>query len=144
MNGVSVTIDEGVEFIEGSINVGSPGGGEDELDGVWATLNPPPTGFLSVNPEFFFPEHQWVEPLGNGRVMITFNLTPIDGGETTDGGALFNFQIKCTEPGTYTLGFQEFQDLPRTYYSDSTSAKHSWLDISNDFETMPNSFVVTE
>jgi hypothetical protein len=77
-------------------------------------------------------------------VRIDFNVTPVGGSETTDGGALFNFGLQFDHAGTYTLGFEEFHDVKRTYYSDGASNEYFWDDISNSYPGMPNSIEVRE
>ena len=79
-----------------------------------------------------------------GLVSYSFNLTPVHGGSTTDGGMLFNISLRFDSAGVYRLRFLEFDidGLPRTYYSDLSSAHHAWANISN--EGVPNTITVTK
>lgn len=136
MNGVGVTVDSGAAYVDTTFNVGAPGGAQLDVDGVWTAASP--DSFL-VPTDFMIQEND----IGGGRVRIDFNVTPINGTETTDGGALFNFELDFLDAGTYTLGFEEFHDVKRTYYSDGASTEYNWDDISNDYPGVPNSIEVT-
>jgi len=136
MNGAGVTVNTGAAFEDGTLNVGVPGGGQLDPDGVWPSVNP--DSFLLPN-DFMIQEND----IGGGMVRIDFNVTPIGGAETSNGGALFNFGLNFGSAGTYDLGFQEFQDVKRTYYSDGSSTEYNWDDISNNYPDVPNSINVT-
>jgi hypothetical protein len=135
MNGVGVTVDKGAEYVDGTFNVGVRGGSMLDNDGIWANVD----GDSFLLPALFIIQEN---DLGNGRVRIDFNVTPIGGEEVTTGGALFNFALSFDKPGTYTLGFQEYMDVKRTYYSDTNSTEYSWADISNDYPGVPNTITV--
>jgi len=136
MNGAGVTVNSGAAFEDGTLNVGVPGGGQMDVDGVWTSVSP--DSFLLPN-DFMIQEND----IGGGMVRIDFNVTPIGGSETSNGGALFNFGLNFGSAGTYDLGFQEFQDVKRTYYSDGASTEYNWDDISNNYTGVPNSINVT-
>jgi len=136
MNGVGVTVDTGATYVDTTLNVGAPGGAQLEVDGIWTAVGP--DSFL-LPTDFMIQEND----IGGGMVRIDFNVTPIGGSETSNGGALFNFGMNFASAGTYTLGFQEFQDVKRTYYSDGASTEYNWDDISNDYPDVPNSVDVT-
>jgi len=131
MNGVGVTFDGGQPaLVEGSFNVGSPGGDIKEPDGIWAAVNP--LGFL-LPPDFMIvggipgtrDDHL-------GSVAFGFNVTPLGDVETTGAsGELFNFEVEFARPGIITLGFLEFSKVKRTYYMDGSGHEHDWGDISN-------------
>jgi hypothetical protein len=135
MNGVGVTVNAGAAYEDGTFNVGVPGGDQMDIDGVWTSVAP--DAFLLPN-DFMIQEND----IGGGLVRIDFNVTPIGGHETTEGGALFNFGLSFDHAGTYTLGFEEFHDVKRTYYSDGSSNEYNWGDISNDYPDVPNSIEV--
>jgi hypothetical protein len=136
MNGAGVTVNSGAAYEDGTLNVGVPGGGQMDPDGVWTAVGP--DSFLLPN-DFMIQEND----IGGGMVRIDFNVTPIGGSETSTGGALFNFGLNFGSAGTYDLGFQEFQDVKRTYFSDGASTEYNWDDISNNYTGVPNSINVT-
>jgi len=136
MNGAGVTVDSGATYVDGTLNIGEPGGAQLDVDGLWTSVAP--DSFLIPN-DFMIQEND----IGGGRIRIDFNVTPINGTETTDGGALFNFGLEFASAGTYTLGFEEFHDVKRTYYSDGASTEYNWGDISNDYPDVPNSIAVS-
>jgi len=138
MNGVAVTVEEGATYVDGTYNVGAVGGDQKDPDGLWAEMSPPPSSFLLPD-DFMIMEQSMFEP--PGLHFIGFNLTPIGGSEVTTGGILFNFGLTFDHAGTYNLGFLEFQDVKRTYYSDSEAAEYYWDDISNS--GVPNTIDVT-
>jgi len=138
MNGVAVTVEEGASYVDGTLNVGAVGGDQKDPDGIWAEMSPPPSSFLLPD-DFMIMEQSVFEPPGLN--FIGFNLTPIGGGEVTSGGILFNFGLTFDNAGTYNLGFVQFQDVKRTYYSDSEYSEHYWSDISN--AGVPNTIQVT-
>jgi hypothetical protein len=139
-DGVGVTVNEGADYAVDSFNVGAPGGDPDEPDGIWATMDPVPSGY-TLPPGFFFDAQPTQTP---GIVRMDFLVSPIGGSEVTDGGALFNFGLTFDHPGTYTLGFQLFEDVRRTFYSDSESETYEWPEISNHHPGIPNTITVVE
>jgi hypothetical protein len=136
MNGVGVTVNAGAAYEDGTYNVGVPGGGQMDIDGIWTSFAP--DAFLLPN-DFMIQEND----IGGGLVRIDFNVTPIGGSDTTNGGALFNFGLSFNNAGTYKLGFEAFHDVKRTYYSDGASTEYNWDDISNDYPGVSNSVEVT-
>jgi len=125
MNGVAVTVEEGATYVDGTYNVGAIGGEWKDSDGLWGDMSPLPGSYLL--PDDFMLVEAPVDGEA-GRIFIGFNVTPIGGGEVTTGGAVFNFGLTFDQPGTYTLGFLEFQDVKRTYYSDGDSSEYFWSD----------------
>ncbi len=138
MNGVGVMVEEGAEYVDGTLNVGAVGGEQKDSDGLWGDMSPTPGSYLL--PDDFMIVETPVDG-SPGMIFIGFNVTPIGGGDVSTGGPLFNFHMTFTAAGTYTLGFIEFQDVKRTYYSDATSAEFNWTDITND--GVPNTIDVT-
>jgi len=132
-----VTVESGATYANGTFNVGAVGGSQLDVDGIWT--NVAPDSFL-VPLDFMFQERD----IGDGRVRIDFNITPIGGSETSDGGVLYNFGLKFDHAGTYVLGFEEFHDVKRTYYSDGAHNEYFWDDISNNYPDVPNSIEVRE
>lgn len=140
LNGVRVTVDSGAEFEPGSFNVGAPGGAAYEADGLWSAMDPvqfiePPS---SVNP---VPAN-----LGDGRIAFDFGLAPVVGSNLDSAnGELFNFALRFTAPGTYTLGFQADDGVARTYYGweDGGVSTTVWGDIGNNQVGVANKIVVT-
>ncbi|MBN2081194.1 hypothetical protein JW859_03190 [bacterium] len=139
MNGVGVTIEEGASYVDGTLNVGAPGGSMKQVDGIWADMASYPQSFL-------LPDDFMIQELPSndaGRIRIDFNVTPIGGSQVTSGGVLFNFQLQFDHAGTYTLGFEEFNLVKRTYYSDTENNEYYWNNISNNYSGVPNSITVT-
>lgn len=129
MSGVAVTWEAGADYAPLTFNLGAVGGAAKDVDGVWSAMDPVPIDFLlsqetslgsaPVNGEL-------------GRLYVGFNVTPLFGSDIVGGGELFNFGLSFTAAGTYTLGFLEFQDVKRTYYSDSETNEYNWVDITNN------------
>lgn len=141
MNGVRVTF-SGVEpaFVPGSYNVGAIGGTATEADGIWSAANP--QGFLLPN-DFMLSWVTYVAELD--AWAIDFNVTPINSEQISSSeGALFNFAATFAKAGTVVLGFEQFHDVKRTYFSDLNSAEYYWGDISNSHTGVANSITVTE
>jgi len=146
MNSVRVTFSAGEPtFVPGSYNVGAVGGAPDYPDGIWA----------SVAPEAFLLPNDYMLSFNNydaasGRWALDFNVTPILG-TAVEGpeGELFNFEVTFAQPGTVQLGFEQFRDVDRAYYSYAESYlgtvhEYYWGDISNDHAGVANTIEVTE
>lgn len=140
LTGVRVTVDAGATFVPGSFNTGAPGGSAYAVDGLWSAMSPlefvqPPGG---VNPA--------PVDVGEGRVGFDFGLAPAAGMNLSDAvGELFSFELQFESPGTYTLGFQQDDGLPRTYYGwsdDGGVSTTSWGDLSNSLPGVPNAVIV--
>jgi hypothetical protein len=152
MNNVRVTIPQasGAQYVggtsgyggtgdaPGSFDVGLPGGGWGDVDGFW-TCMAPAGGFLMPVDSFIRRSDA-----GGGLYGFDFNLTPLGGSDTTTcEGALFNFRLLIPNAGTWQLGFQQDNIVPRTYYQDGNIAPvYYWGDISNDHAGIPNSVTV--
>jgi len=124
LNSVAVTIEEGAQYVPGSLNVGLPGGDQKDSDGLWASMSPIPATFLLPDDSMIFPipvDGDW------GRVFFGFSVTPVGGGDVTGGGALLNFQLTFDIEGTYNHALLEFQEVKRTYYSDADGNEHYWV-----------------
>ncbi|MBN2081917.1 PKD domain-containing protein [bacterium] len=134
LNGCGVTMETGNDYVAGSLNVGSPGGAQKDADGVWAAIAP-----LDI----LLP-YDWQivgSDIGGGRQRIDFNVIPIGGTQLTFAtGDLFNFQLHVTS--NVTLGFQEFETVKRTYYSDGDATEYNWGNITNNYSDVPNSITV--
>lgn len=139
MNGVGVTVQGAVDaanaFIQASgayyeansFNVGAPGGARDASDGIWAALGS--TSFI-LAPDNLMNRGT---DIGGGRVRLDFNVTPLDGTQSNStSGALFNFGLNFGVAGTYTLGFEEFNVVKRTYYSDAGATEYNWGTLMAD------------
>lgn len=126
LNGAAVTVEEGAEYATATFNVGSPGGAYNDIDGVWVSVDP--TTFLLPDDSLYTEMPVNGEP---GLIYIAFNVIPIGGHNTMDGGDLFNFEMQFSTPGTYHLGFLDFQDVKRTYYSDADSNEYYWNNFTN-------------
>jgi len=125
--------------------VGAVGGAPDYPDGIWA----------SVAPEAFLLPNDYMLSFNNydaasGRWALDFNVTPILG-TAVEGpeGELFNFEVTFAQPGTVQLGFEQFRDVDRAYYSYAESYlgtvhEYYWGDISNDHAGVANTIEVTE
>jgi hypothetical protein len=127
----------GFTYVDNSFNVGVPGGQAGDVDGIWSDMNP--SGFL-LAPDSFIQE----TPVGN-QTALDFNVTPLGGNDlTTSEGALFNFQATFSTPGTYQLGFQQFETVDRTYYTDvNTAPARYWGDITNVHAGVNSTVTVT-
>lgn len=141
MNGVRVTFSAGEpSFVPGSYNVGGVGGAADDPDGIWASVNPDdfllPTDYMLSFKSY---------DSANGSWAMDFNVTPIGGNPASGAnGELFNFEVVFAQAGTVRLGFRQFEDVKRTYYSDSSSVEYYWSNIGNDHPGVANTVVVTE
>lgn len=144
LNGIGVTVQgvvdganhfvdaSGASYVPSSFDVGVPdatadAGGANPVDGVWSTLGT--TSFIMA-PDNLVDRGT---DIGGGRVRIDFNLTPLDGAQSnTISGALFNFGMSFGVAGTYTLGFQQFAVVKRTYFSDAGAVEYFWGTLMAD------------
>jgi len=135
MNGVALMVNTGAAFVDGSLNVGAPGGALAEMDGIWQAVQPD---------SFLLPSDYMIQErsINSGQVCIDFNVTPLGGDEVTCGGMLLNCELSFAQPGKYVLGFEQHHDVKRTYYSDGASTEYYWGDISNEYEGVPNTITV--
>jgi len=138
LNGVGITIDSDAEYVAESFNVGEPGGGVGDVDGIWGEMNPA-GGFL-LPPENFIQ----AKAVSSDRERWDFNLTPVSGSALTEAaGALFCFKFQFSTPGVKTLGFEQGSGkISRTYYSHGVGINHLWSDINNDGSVVRNSIIV--
>jgi len=138
MNGCAVSFSgPGADYVPGSFNVGAPGGEAWAVDGIWAAAAP--QGFIQVDDLLL----QWAVTAEGGLTRMDFNVTPIYGDAITGAeGALFSFEATFNEPGIYRLGFVEFSDVKRTYYSDWDAKEYYWSDISNNHTGVANTITV--
>jgi len=126
LNSVAVTVEVGAEYAAHTFNVGTPGGAYNGVDGVWTYIDP--DSFLLPDDNLYTESPVNGEP---GVIYIAFNVIPIGGHNTMEGGDLFNFEMQFSAPGTYNLGFLDFQDVKRTYYSDAEANEYYWNNIAN-------------
>jgi len=138
MDWIELSLDRGAQYVDGSFNAGIPGGERLAPDGVWSGMNPQPEallgGFLhGIEPDYIL-----------DRVNFSFSLIPIGGCDTSNGGALFCFELRFTRSGTYTIKLLEGQEFSRTRFSDQAGNEYYWNDISNNHRGVPNTIVVTE
>jgi len=140
MNGVGISVTDGGDYVDDTFNVGSIGGAQKDVDGIWADMAPAPS-------TFFVPENfmmKATDVVADSTLdFMGFNITPIGAGEVTGGGDLFNFGIAFDFAGTYDLGFIEFQDVKRTYYSDNAAVEYNWTDIGNQLPNLQSSITIT-
>lgn len=138
MNGCAVSFSGGgADYVPGSFNLGAPGGEAWAVDGIWSAAAP--QGFIEVDDVLL----QWSVTTGGGLTRMDFNVTPLYGSEITDAeGELFSFEAVFAEPGTYTIGFVQFNQVNRTYYSDWSATDHFWGDISNNHAGVANTITV--
>ena len=139
MNSVGVTVNDGGDYVDGTFNVGSIGGEQKGVDGIWADMNPAPEGFFIPQDFMMKATDVTADP---SLDYLHFNVTPLGAGEVSNGGDLFNFGVAFNHPGTYRLGFLEYQDVKRTYYSDNAAVEYNWDNLDNYFG-IPNFVVVT-
>jgi hypothetical protein len=136
---LTVAAASGYHFEAGSFNVGIPGGAADDPDGVWNAVQP--SGFFDSWDGIGFQQLIDFGPLLTGT---DFRVVPFGGQDVPAAdGAIFNFAATFATPGTWKLGFQQFNVVDRTYYQDgSQGADYFWSDISNDHPGIPNSVTV--
>jgi hypothetical protein len=144
MTGVRVVTDSGsgFKYVDDSFNVGMPGGDADDVDGIWADDE-----LALGNGDFLLAPDSFYDPVdaGGGLRGFDFNVTPLGatGNMQVGEGALFNFEATFDTPGTYTLGFQHFETVNRTYYQDNNQASdYFWSEITNVHLGVPNSITV--
>jgi hypothetical protein len=139
MNSVGLTMpSDGTELWQ-SFDVGAVGRSGDTEDGIWAAIDVPPGAFL-------FPDDFPVSAdIGQGLERWDFSLDPAGGHEVAGAsGVLFNVQFTFSAPGTKHFGFQQFDLVKRTYYSDDAT-EYFWGNIANDGSGgIPNSVTVTD
>jgi hypothetical protein len=128
----------GTGDVPGSFNIGAVGGNQGDPDGIWAVMNP--SGGFLLAPDNFITSTADQPAAGSER--WDFNVTPLGGSNlTTASGALFNAQFEFSTAGTKTFGFQQFETVKRTYYSDDAT-EYFWGDITNNVGGVPNSVTV--
>lgn len=127
---ITLLTSDHASYVPGSFNVGSPGGAQYELDGLWAIQQYPPYGWLPVVDAWL--EFEVLE--ATGKAKLTLAATPVLSSNTTLGGDFLNFAISYSEPGIYELDFLLTEGLlRRTVYKDESNIQYDWDDISNDF-----------
>jgi len=131
MNSVRVTFSAGEpSYVPGSYNVGAIGGALEYADGIWAVVQP--EGFL-LPTDYMLGFNNYDD--ASGSWAMDFNVTPISGRQIDSReGELFNFEVTFAHAGTVVLGFEEFNQVKRTYFSDGSSTEYYWSDISNDHD----------
>lgn len=130
VNAIGVTLEASNNYVTQSFSSGDPGGGHwPRADGVWATMIPPSSpGFGDFRGQ----------DAGDGRIRFDVNFTPGPGDDLLNAtGALCYFEIEIGSD--LTLGFQEFYQVKRTYYSDNSLNEYYWGDSSNNHPGVPNS-----
>jgi len=137
-----LTVDAEPEFVMNSYNLGSVGGDSHEADGVWGTMDPPPSSF-------FMPHMVWeyFRPVPESNPQLHYCpcwAFAAVCGPTDSGGDLFNLQLKFDYPGEYHLGFIATAEEHVTTYSDSSGGDPVWSDIGNDVAGFPNTITVVE
>ena len=117
MTGAGMVVDGDASYVPNSFNTGLPGGARDDADGVWAGITSD-GGFLLAPDGLIQPGPNPDGTLQPGTQRIDFNVTPLGGSDVASAeGALFNFQLVYSQPGEKHIGFQEFNGIPRTYYT---------------------------
>jgi len=139
LNSCGVTFDGDVNYIWPSFNCGLPGGEYDAVDGIWSLIAP--TGLESGLEGQPNPHRVQID---GGTYRLDFGIGAHGGSAVTQGGVLFTFEASFGTAGDVRLGFQEFEHVNRTCYSDGDSAEHNWADVGNDYPGLPNSITVAE
>lgn len=126
INMISLTLDDDAVLVPLSLNPGAPGGASTFLDGYWAGLSQAgvwaPGDPVPPMPDNHIPE---------GRTRWSFTI--IGGSnDTTRQGMLFNFAVTFSEPGVKRIGFQEFDEVNRTYYCDNDLLEYFWGTLMAD------------
>jgi hypothetical protein len=140
MTGVGLTMPSDGNYLVDSFDIGLPdkdGNPKTPIDGIWAVMVP--AAFLLGSDSFIS-----ATGIGGGFSRWDFNVTPLadhDISVVTASGALFNAQFRFSTPGVKTFGFQEFNGVKRTYYSDD-QYEYAWGDISNAHAGVPNAVTV--
>jgi hypothetical protein len=139
MNSVRVTFSAGEpSYVPGSYNVGAIGGALEYADGIWAVVQP--EGFL-LPTDYMLGFNNYDD--ASGSWAMDFNVTPIQSTPASAAeGALFNFEVTFARAGSVRLGFEEFNQVKRTYFSDGSSTEYYWSDISNDHAGIANTIAV--
>jgi hypothetical protein len=133
VNAIGITLEAGNSYVTESFSSGDPGGGHwPGADGVWATMIPPSSpGFGDFRGR----------DAGDGLIRFDVNFTPSPGDDLLNAtGALCYFEIEIGSD--LTLGFQEFNQVKRTYYSDNSLNEYYWGDSSNNHAGVPNSITM--
>lgn len=124
---MGMTIESGADFVFGSLNAGAPGGDKYDMDGVWTPMADNSLGFLDFFEEFISAQGTGIPGLNRFGFGLNSCWPPI----VTDGGEICNFRFVFTEPGVYTLGFQEFYSIGLTWYGTPDGGEEYWYDVSN-------------
>jgi hypothetical protein len=136
LNSVALTIETAGTYVPNSYNIGEVGGARLDTDGYWALMMPPPANGNFLDGGDGICPGPPVD-IGGGFQRYVINITPLGGpaapASIGDGAVLYNLQLTFSAAGTYHLGFQLFEGVDRTYYSDQTSTTYYWstLDSSN-------------
>jgi len=144
VSSIGLTVEAGARLVQDSLNPGAPGRGLNCADGIWAELSPPPDGFLVPDSEMLGGDEITTE---DERLLFNLNLTPYwpdlaQAPPVDCAGALMNVKLVFDEPGLYTLGFQDFLIVRRTYYSDIDCTEYDWEDITNEHLGVPFKLLV--
>jgi len=133
MSSVSVTMPQEATYVDGTFNVGSPGGAADDVDGLWSLVGP--TGFV-MSDDSTISEIL----IGDGRIALEFNITPVGGSEIANAtGDLFNFEIMPGSGYGYMPGDEVRIGIRRlngslasvTHYQSADDSAHFWSHDTN-------------
>ena len=106
---------------------------QDELDGIWAIMNP--VGLMDAWDGDLFTFASSRRPLPGDRALYSWGVYPIGGRDLAGvSGVLFNCQFTFEEPGIKTLQFSTEDTLfggPATLYSDAAQNVYLWGNTAN-------------
>ena len=138
-NGVSVVFPSSAAYVSNSFNLGSAGGEAYDTDGFWATLDPCPNSYLQIDEALLTPYSISIPELH----AYLFNITPVKGGISDQGGNLFSFRLRFSEPGVFPIRFLgHLNGYKQTFYSSDSAAEFYWADYSN--QSVAHTVTVTD
>ncbi len=102
------------------------GGDIADADGVWATITV--DGGFILGPDILIQRGANPEDSLGTDNRWDFNISPLGGSDVASArGELFNVQFTFSEAGEKQIGFQEFNGVNRTYYTDmATGEERFW------------------
>ncbi|MBN2081192.1 hypothetical protein JW859_03180 [bacterium] len=107
--------------------------------GKWASTS----GDYSVGPICVLPPN--IDSVSYKAPKLVVDVSDEDGVPLTASVSEppgLNAEFTFSAAGTYHLGFEQFNTVKRTYFSDMNSNEYYWADISNDYPDVPNSIKV--
>ncbi|MCC7479061.1 hypothetical protein IT575_11465 [bacterium] len=131
---VTLAFHPGASYVENSFNIGAPGGAAEAPDGLWAACAPA-DGFLTVVDQTYAQASKLVD----GRKMLSFNITPLLGQPVAGGGELFSFELRFSQPGSYSIELidRKWLGVQQTYYFNMNQPLLLWEDSSGRHPGVP-------